>query len=90
MEGRERLVQSLTKIYHGKFEIVRQMVGVRPTVNDRRPLIGLLPGTLSQYIFNGMGTKGTSLAPFWAEQLLLHITQGMTLPEDVHPDRYIP
>ncbi len=90
LEGRERLVQSLTKIYPGKFEIVRQMVGVRPTVNDRRPLIGLLPGTLSQYIFNGMGTKGTSLAPFWAEQLLLHITQGMTLPEDVHPDRYIP
>lgn len=89
-EGRDRLLKSIQKVYPGDPEIVRHMAGVRPTVNDRRPLIGPLPGRPQQYIFNGMGTKGTSLAPFWAEQLVSHIIRGDLLPDEVLPDRYIP
>ncbi len=89
-EGKDRLLASIKKVYSGRLEIVQHMVGIRPTVNDRRPLIGPLPGFDQQYIFNGMGTKGTSLAPFWAEMLVSHITEDLPLPGEVLPDRYIP
>jgi glycine oxidase len=87
-EGKEQLLQSIRKIYRGELEIASHLSGVRPTVDDRRPLIGSRPGHPGQYIFNGMGTKGTSLAPFWAVQLLSHIREGMPLPEEVKPARY--
>jgi glycine oxidase len=90
VEGKERLLASLKKVYSGRLEIVQHMAGIRPTVNDRRPLIGPLPGVENQYIFNGMGTKGTSLAPYWAEKLMFHITEDIPLPGEVLPDRYIP
>jgi hypothetical protein len=89
-EGKERLLESIRKIYSGWLEVISHMAGVRPTVNDRRPLIGALPVRPRQFIFNGMGTKGTSLAPFWAEQLVRHITDDFPLPEEVSPVRYIP
>jgi hypothetical protein len=87
-EGKAQLLQSIRKIYRGELEILNHLSGVRPTVDDRRPLIGSRPGHHGQYIFNGMGTKGTSLAPFWAVQLLSHMTEGIPLPEEVSPARY--
>ena len=83
-------LNAIEKVYNGSVKVVKHMAGVRPTVNDRRPLIGPLAGRPGQYIFNGMGTKGTSLAPFWAEQLVAHITEDLPLPAEVLPDRYIP
>jgi len=89
-EGKERLLESIRKVYSGRLAIISHMAGVRPTVNDRRPLIGAMPVRPQQFIFNGMGTKGTSLAPFWAEQLLRLITEDIPLPAEVSPVRYIP
>ncbi len=89
-EGRDKLIQSLKKVYNGPLEVLQHMAGIRPTVNDRRPLIGKVSGKENVYIFNGMGTKGTSLAPFWADGLIALIMDGKELPEDVSPDRYVP
>lgn len=88
-EGRDRILNSIKKVYSGPVELVKHMVGVRPTVNDRRPFIGPFPNRPGEYILNGMGTKGTSLAPYWAEQLMLYILQGVPLSEEVWPERHI-
>lgn len=88
-EGKEQILQSIRKVYNGSLEVLQHNAGVRPTVNDRRPFIGLMPGHTQLYMFNGMGTKGTSLAPYWAEQLLAHILSGIALPEEVSPSRHI-
>lgn len=88
-EAKIRIVEAIRKVYSGRLEIKEHMVGIRPTVDDRRPLIGAYPGREGQFIFNGVGTKGTSLAPFWSEQLIEHILNGLPLSEDVFPGRYI-
>lgn len=88
-EGRERILQCIKKVYPGPIEVMKHMVGVRPTVNDRRPFIGPFPNRPGQFILNGMGTKGTSLAPYWAEQLMLHILNRTPLSDEVWPDRHI-
>ena len=88
-EGKEQILQSIRKVYDGKLEVLQHKAGVRPTVHDRRPFIGLIPGHSKHYMFNGMGTKGTSIAPFWAEQLLAHILTEKPIPEEVSPSRHI-
>ncbi len=89
-EGKEALMHSLKKVHRGPIELLDHLAGIRPTVNDRRPLIGKIPGKKNEYVFNGMGTKGTSLAPFWADALISAIEAGRDMPEEVSPDRYIP
>lgn len=62
---RERLRDALTV----PFEVVAHRAAVRPTVKDRRPYLGLHPQFSQVGIFNGLGTKGASLAPFFAKQM---------------------
>lgn len=88
-QGKTALLEKLRNLYAGPLEVIDHVAGVRPTVDDRRPIIGLHPGIPGDYLFNGMGTKGTSLAPFWADQLMSHIAEGLPLPPEVRPDRYL-
>jgi len=87
-EGRQLLLQGISKLYSGPVEVIKHLSGVRPTVNDRRPIIGAYPGKKNVFLFNGMGTKATSLAPYWAERLIDHIMDGLSLPKEVFPGRY--
>lgn len=87
-EGKQLLIQAIQKVYQGPFEIQQHLSGIRPTMNDRRPLVGRLPGYIGKYIFNGMGTKGTSLAPYWAEHLIDHLEFDNPINKLVDPKRY--
>jgi len=87
-EGRTNLIEAISEFYTGEIEVIEHLSGVRPTVDDRRPLIGSIPGYPNKFLFNGMGTKGTSLAPYWSEQLLSHIFDTKPLPSIVNPARY--
>jgi glycine/D-amino acid oxidase-like deaminating enzyme len=50
-----------------QFELIEQKTGIRPATQDRRPIIGFHP-TKQSGIFNGFGSKGVSLAPYFAKQ----------------------
>jgi len=62
----ESKTRSLLKL---PFKITHQDWGIRPSTTDRRPLIGEHPDHKNVWIFNGLGTKGVSLAPFFSYQL---------------------
>jgi glycine/D-amino acid oxidase-like deaminating enzyme len=64
------------------FEILEHLAAVRPATVERRPFVGFHPVQAAVGILNGMGTKGVSLAPFFAEQLAGAIATG----EKVLPD----
>lgn len=60
-----------------EYDIVSQGVGLRPATKNRRPILGMHKEYTQLGIFNGMGTKGTMLAPFYAHQFaqfLVHNT----------------
>lgn len=86
---RERLLHVLHSFHDGPVDVLAHLAGVRPTTADRRPLIGADPDHPGDYIFNGMGTKGTSLAPYWAKQLIAHIRGHAGLAPDVDPARFL-
>jgi glycine/D-amino acid oxidase-like deaminating enzyme len=68
------------------FSVVDHKAAIRPATLERRPFVGFHPLYPAIGILNGMGTKGTSLAPFFAHQLAQHIAYNLPLaPEaDVH------
>ena len=65
--ARNEIVEKLEKIIGNKYEIVSHRAGIRPTVVDRRPVLGLHPVFTNVGIFNGLGTKGVSLGPYFAD-----------------------
>lgn len=64
------------------FKIVDHVAGIRPATLERRPFVGLHPLHPSIGILNGMGTKGCSLAPYFAKQLVEQLLYNKpVLPE---------
>ncbi|MEO9533973.1 MAG: FAD-dependent oxidoreductase [Crocinitomicaceae bacterium] len=87
-EGKTELIEKLKSFTHFDFEIVSHEAGIRPTVNDRRPLLGQHPKHKNLFIFNGLGTKGVMIAPFYAAQLINFIDKKGELDEAVNIKRH--
>ncbi len=80
---RDYILQRLGEMLQAPFEVVGHSAGVRPSVKDRRPFLGESQILSKVYIFNGLGTKGALLAPFWAEHLANHLLQGAPIDATV-------
>ncbi|WP_282778579.1 NAD(P)/FAD-dependent oxidoreductase [Phaeodactylibacter xiamenensis] len=86
--GRDYLEQRLKDVLSLPFEVVEHRAAVRPTVKDRRPFLGQHPEFPALAIFNGLGTKGASLGPYWAHHLAAHLVNGNELDEAVDIGRF--
>ena len=56
------------------FKILEHFAAIRPATLERRPFVGLHPFHPRVGILNGLGTKGCSLAPYFARQLVDKLT----------------
>jgi len=81
-EGKQELVERIKEILMCDFEIIEHFGGVRPTVKDRRPLIGTHHERKSIHILNGLGTRGVMLGPAMAKALYNFIENKIPL----HPE----
>jgi len=70
------------------FRIVDHLAGIRPATLERRPFVGFHPLYPNVGIFNGMGTKGCSLAPFFAKQFVDMIKNGVGLYKEADVKRF--
>ena len=87
-EGREELINNLNEFLDTPYEVTGHYAGMRPTVKDRRPLLGEHPIHKNFYIFNGMGTRGVMLAPLMAQKLYQYIENGVSLPGETDIKRF--
>lgn len=69
-QGKIELADKLSELMKVPFEVTTQNWGIRPSTADRRPFLGSHPEEKNVVIFNGLGTKGVSLAPYFANQLV--------------------
>ena len=86
-EGKKELVDKLKELISCDFEIVEHFAGVRPTVKDRRPLVGTHPIHPQLHVLNGLGTRGVMLGPYLANQLFQHIENGAPLENEINIER---
>ena len=64
--GKNELLEKIESLLDCEFTIIDHQAGIRPTVRDRRPLVGFHPDFQSLGLFNGLGTKGVLIAPWLA------------------------
>lgn len=87
-ESKRELQEKFENISSANYTIIDHKVGIRPTSIDRRPLIGEHPKIKNIYIFNGLGTKGYMLAPYFSEHMIKHILDKTELLSDVNIQRF--
>jgi glycine/D-amino acid oxidase-like deaminating enzyme len=85
---RQRAEASLREWLKLPFQILDHIASVRPATLERRPFVGWHPSNPVIGILNGMGTKGCSLAPFFANQLVENIRQGAAIRADADVKRF--
>lgn len=87
-EATAELKEKLDALLKTPYQIKSEVAGIRPSVKDRRPLVGVHPEYDNVAIFNGLGTKGVTLAPFFANELAQHLENGKELNPLVNIQRY--
>ncbi|MEZ4885561.1 MAG: FAD-dependent oxidoreductase [Chitinophagales bacterium] len=85
---RESLIDQLGNTLKSSYKITAHQAGIRPSAKDRRPFIGLHPEYPNIGIFNGLGTKGVSLSPYFAHHFAAHLEEGADLEMVVDIRRY--
>ncbi|MBU2995429.1 FAD-binding oxidoreductase [Cellulophaga baltica] len=68
-ESKEELINKLKSFLNCDYEIVSHVAGIRPTVADRRPLVGTHPLHSRLHVLNGFGSRGVMIAPTASETL---------------------
>ncbi len=70
------------------YKIINHVASIRPATNQRRPFVGLHPNNKNIGILNGMGTKGVSLAPYFANELVQHLKYSTAINEEASIERF--
>lgn len=83
LQNTTRALDNLLKI---PYEIKDHWAAVRPSTIERRPFVGIHPKYPQLVILNGMGTKGCSLAPYFAHELtrLLLYSEPLNKAADIN------
>lgn len=87
-EGKQELLERIKEIITCDFEIFSHFAGIRPTVKDRRPLIGTHAEHKSIHILNGLGTRGVMLGPAMAKALFQNIEFKIPLESSIDIRRF--
>ncbi len=67
-EKKAELLSKWSAISDAALVIKRQITGIRPTLADRRPVIGFLKQYPQVGLFNGLGSRGGLMAPYLARE----------------------
>jgi glycine oxidase len=86
--ARRELEGKINALVEFSYETIDHQWGWRPTSPDRRPMLGAHPALPSMVVFNGLGTKGISLAPYFSMVLTRWMENRGSLNKEVDIERY--
>ncbi|MEJ1223301.1 NAD(P)/FAD-dependent oxidoreductase [Sediminicola sp. 1XM1-17] len=87
-ESRMELLEKLNTFLKCSYEVVDHVAGIRPTVADRRPLVGRHPEYENLYALNGFGSRGVMTGPKTAMDLFEFIENGVPLSKEIDIARF--
>lgn len=86
--GKLELENKLKLMINSPYKITSHTAGVRPSTIDRRPIIGAHPKLKNLFVFNGLGTKGVMLAPYFAKNFVNYLLKKEELNKEVSVERF--
>lgn len=87
-QSKMELLEKLNTFLKCDYEVVSHVAGVRPTVADRRPLVGKHPRFDHTYVLNGFGSRGVLIAPYASKNLYHYIEDDDTLDQEMDISRF--
>ena len=80
--GRTELIAGVQSLIRSPLmlQTVDHQAGVRPNTLDKQPFIGIHPSYSQLGIFNGFGSKGSMLIPYYSACFANHLTKGAAIP----------
>ncbi len=87
-DAKNELLEKSISFLNCDFEVVKHVAGIRPTVTDRRPLVGQHPEHRNLYVLNGFGSRGVLIAPYASEQLFNAIENNEALDPEMNIQRF--
>ena len=84
----EQLQNGLKEFYPNDFDIKEVNFGFRPTVKDRRPIVGRHREHQNLYVFNGLGARGILNGCYFSKSLYDFIENEIELPKEISLDRF--
>ncbi len=88
VEAQNDIRKKLDTLLNCPYAVVGQEAGVRPTIKDRRPLVGKHPQHEMLWVLNGFGSHGVLIAPWASSMLYDRIEFGMPLLKEMDVDRF--
>jgi glycine/D-amino acid oxidase-like deaminating enzyme len=87
--GRQALEASLADLLpDARARITHHLAGIRPGTPDGLPLLGWHCQHPRVVLFNGLGSKGLLLGPYYAERLAATLLDGDPVPAEAAWDRF--
>jgi glycine oxidase len=86
--AKQELLNELNQLIQCDYEVIDHVAGVRPTVKDRKPMLGTHPVYKNIHVLNGLGTRGVMLAPAMAKMLFDSIEKDIPLDDHVNIKRF--
>ena len=86
--GKAEILEKFNKLNLKNSKILEHEAGIRPSTIDRRPFIGLHPEYKNLGIFNGLGTKGVSLAPYISNIFVNYLKNNKDILDEVNINRF--
>jgi hypothetical protein len=88
IESKQELIDKLKTFLKCDFELVDHVAGIRPTVTDRRPLVGQHPKYKNLYVLNGFGSRGVLIGPYASKQLFDFIENKSDFDSEMNIERF--
>lgn len=82
------LVEKLDSIITKPYKIIEHNASIRPTTEDRRPIIGSHPKYKNIFLLNGLGSRGVLLAPTLSRWLYNYIYKRIPIPKEAGVERF--
>jgi glycine/D-amino acid oxidase-like deaminating enzyme len=86
--GLKEITEGAHTILKKPFVVIEQKAGIRPVVPDHRPIIGEHPEQPLALIFNGLGTKGVSIAPYASKIVTNFLLLNQEIDQSMSVNRF--
>lgn len=89
-KGKLSIIERFENLVNVEYSLEKHWAGIRPAVSDRRPVLGIHPKYRNLSVFNGLGTKGVMLVPYFASEMVKHLTtENYALNIEVDLQRFL-
>ena len=87
-KAQEEIEGKLKKFLTLPYTLLDYKIGIRPTIKDRRPLLGKHPKYPNLAVLNGLGTRGIIIAPSIAQALYDNLEHDKEIKKEMDCARF--